>query len=173
MRLFYEFTILNSVLFVGLLSAWDLGILQIIYETDVSRITVIQSCLFVLVWLWEFVLARKIAISIAQPGSKWHPDTKKLLRSQHQFKTIQFLSQSLVALGLLGTVIGFAFAMQAIDPDSAGDVDKAGEMIGILGAGLGVAFYTTIVGAVLGLWIDFNRRLIEHRIEAFQWGNST
>ena len=46
-------------------------------------------------------------------------------------------------------------------PQTAGDVDAIGPMVTMLIDGMSVALYTTLVGAVLNIWLMVNYRLLE------------
>jgi len=65
-----------------------------------------------------------------------------------------------VTLGLLGTVIGFAMALSGIDAASLASPAGVQKVAGQLMAGMRIAINTTIVGAVFGLWLDVNRRMV-------------
>ena len=75
--------------------------------------------------------------------------------------SIRHIGNSLVFLGLLGTVIGFIMALSGVDAQTAGDVDAIGPMVTTLIDGMSVALYTTLVGAVLNIWLMINYRLLE------------
>jgi biopolymer transport protein ExbB/TolQ len=75
--------------------------------------------------------------------------------------SIRHIGNSLVFLGLLGTVIGFIMALSGVDAQAAGDVDAIGPMVTTLIGGMSVALYTTLVGAVLNIWLMVNYRLLE------------
>ena len=75
--------------------------------------------------------------------------------------SIRHLANSLVFLGLIGTVIGFIIALSGIDPNAAADVDSIGPMVSTLISGMSVALYTTLVGAILNVWLMVNYRLLE------------
>lgn len=66
------------------------------------------------------------------------------------------MANSLVLLGLVGTVVGFIIALSGVDPQSAGNVDSIAPMVSELIHGMSVALYTTLVGAVLHLWLKVN-----------------
>jgi len=66
------------------------------------------------------------------------------------------IANSLVLLGLVGTVIGFIIALSGVDPQAAGNVDSIAPMVAELIHGMSVALYTTLVGAVLHLWLKVN-----------------
>jgi biopolymer transport protein ExbB/TolQ len=75
--------------------------------------------------------------------------------------SIRHIANSLVFLGLLGTVIGFIMALSGVDPQAAGDVESIAPMVTTLIDGMSVALYTTLVGAVLNIWLMVNYRLLE------------
>jgi biopolymer transport protein ExbB/TolQ len=66
-----------------------------------------------------------------------------------------------VFFGLLGTVIGFIMALSGVNADTAGDVESIKPMVATLLDGMSVALYTTLVGAVLNVWLMVNYRLLE------------
>jgi biopolymer transport protein ExbB/TolQ len=75
--------------------------------------------------------------------------------------SIRHVGNALVLLGLLGTVIGFIMAFSGVDAQAAGDVEAIGPMVTTLIDGMSVALYTTLVGAVLNIWLMVNYRLLE------------
>jgi MotA/TolQ/ExbB proton channel family len=75
--------------------------------------------------------------------------------------TVRQIASSLVMLGLLGTVIGFIMSLSGVRPDVASDVKAVTPMIASMITGMSVALYTTLVGAVLNLWLMANYRLLE------------
>ena len=64
-------------------------------------------------------------------------------------------------MGLIGTVIGFIIALSGVDPATAGDVNAIAPMVSALIGGMSVALYTTLVGAILNVWLMVNYRLLE------------
>jgi len=74
---------------------------------------------------------------------------------------IRHVANSLVFLGLIGTVLGFIIALSGVDPQAAADVSAIGPMVSILISGMSVALYTTLVGAVLNVWLMLNYRVLE------------
>ncbi len=73
-----------------------------------------------------------------------------------RISTVLHIANSLVLLGLVGTVVGFIIALSGVDPQSAGNVDAITPMVAELIHGMSVALYTTLVGAVLHLWLKIN-----------------
>ena len=63
-------------------------------------------------------------------------------------------ANTLVVLGLIGTVVGFIMALSGVRPEAAGDPSAIGPMVSTLIAGMSVALYTTLVGAVFNVWLS-------------------
>ena len=73
---------------------------------------------------------------------------------------VRHIANSLVLLGLIGTVIGFVIALSGVDPCAVGDVRNITPMVTNLLQGMSVALYTTLVGAVLNLWLTVNYHIL-------------
>jgi biopolymer transport protein ExbB/TolQ len=84
------------------------------------------------------------------------------LKLQARIAGVRHLAGSLVFLGLIGTVAGFMIALAGVDPKAAGDVDAVAPMVATLIDGMGLALATTLVGAVLNLWLMTSYRVLEH-----------
>ena len=69
---------------------------------------------------------------------------------------IRHLANSLVLIGLIGTVIGFIIALSGVRPEAAIDVGAIAPMVSTLIIGMAVALYTTLVGSVLNVWLMVN-----------------
>ena len=69
---------------------------------------------------------------------------------------VKYLANSLVIIGLIGTVVGFIIALSGVDPSIVSDVSAIGPMVSTLITGMSVALYTTLVGSVLNLWLTLN-----------------
>ncbi len=69
---------------------------------------------------------------------------------------IRHIANSLVLLGLIGTVIGFIIALSGIDPAAATQVENVAAMVSTLINGMSVALNTTLVGSVLYVWLTVN-----------------
>ncbi|MFX4222136.1 MAG: MotA/TolQ/ExbB proton channel family protein [Thalassobaculum sp.] len=82
------------------------------------------------------------------------------LRLGRRIATVRHIANSLVFLGLIGTVIGFIIALSGVDPTRAADADNVADMVATLISGMSVALNTTLVGAVLYVWLIVNYRLL-------------
>ena len=78
----------------------------------------------------------------------------------NQIGSVRFLANALVFLGLIGTVIGFIIGLSGIDAAATSDVYKIAPMITELINGMSVALYTTLLGAVLNIWLNVNLRIL-------------
>ncbi len=74
---------------------------------------------------------------------------------------VRHIAGSLVFLGLIGTVIGFMIALSGVNPEDAADISAIGPMVSTLISGMSVALSTTLVGAILNIWLMVNYRLLE------------
>ena len=83
------------------------------------------------------------------------------LKLSNRIVPVRHVANSLVFLGLIGTVIGFIIALSGVDADAVADVNAIGPMVSTLIGGMSVALYTTLVGAILNIWLTINYRLLE------------
>jgi hypothetical protein len=82
------------------------------------------------------------------------------LRLGQRIAGVRHVANSLVFLGLIGTVIGFIIALSGVDPTRAADADNVADMVATLISGMSVALNTTLVGAVLYVWLIIDYRLL-------------
>ena len=74
---------------------------------------------------------------------------------------VRHIANSLVLLGLIGTVVGFIIALSGVRPEAVSDVSAIGPMVSTLIQGMSIALHTTLVGSLLHLWLMANLRLLE------------
>ena len=97
----------------------------------------------------------------AAPGARGSIEAAVRERLATRLVPIRHLAATLVLLGLIGTVAGFVIALSGVEPAKAGDVAAVAPMIARLIEGLGVALHTTLVGAVLNIWLVLDYRVLE------------
>ncbi len=73
---------------------------------------------------------------------------------------VRHVANSLIFLGLIGTVIGFIIALSGVDPEAASEVENVQAMVSALISGMSVAMNTTLVGAVLYVWLNLSHRIL-------------
>lgn len=69
---------------------------------------------------------------------------------------VRNVANSLILLGLIGTVIGFIIALSGVDPAAASQVENVTRMVSTLISGMSVALYITLIGSVLYVWLIIN-----------------
>jgi hypothetical protein len=123
----YRFLIFNSLMFALVAAlAWN-GILGPVYANDQSGLTIAITILFAVGWLWS--LKETAVISLEINSSKFHgPEPACYAKRDKDVAKTEWLSsvsEWLVALGLLGTVIGFSIALSGIDQASVANATGA------------------------------------------------
>ncbi|MXZ81382.1 MAG: MotA/TolQ/ExbB proton channel family protein [Gammaproteobacteria bacterium] len=74
-------------------------------------------------------------------------------RLYSRISVVRLIANNLVIFGLIGTVIGFVIALGAVDSAKVSDAASVAPMVSTLIQGMSVALYTTLVGAVLHVWL--------------------
>ena len=82
------------------------------------------------------------------------------LTLSYRISIVRHIANSLVLLGLIGTVLGFIIALSGVDAEHASDINAITPMISTLISGMSTALYTTLVGAVLNVWLMANHQLL-------------
>jgi len=178
--LILRFAVLNLVALALLGAAWMKGWVALLLDGDSTRLVALIAIVFLAgllecarrLWQTSAELDQ-LAASPANvprplqtsPGDDSHARAIAAsvlkLKLSARIAPVRHIAGSLVFLGLIGTVIGFIIALSAVDPSVAGDVSAIGPMVSTLIGGMSVALYTTLVGAVLNVWLMVNYRLLE------------
>ena len=77
------------------------------------------------------------------------------------------VSEWLVALGLLGTVVGFSMALAGVDQGALSTANGAQSAVTALMQGMRVALNTTLLGAALALWHEVNVRMLKTALAVY------
>jgi hypothetical protein len=148
--------------------AW-LGHLVPVFEGDQSRLTIAIAALFALGWLACCRAVYRLATDINrskvdeyEPASIAEADKASI-----KAEWLQDVSQWLVALGLLGTIIGFTIALSGISEGSVANADGAQNAVASLMQGMRVALNTTLLGASLAIWHEVNTRMFKTGMACF------
>jgi MotA/TolQ/ExbB proton channel family len=179
-----RFLVINLVAAALFCAAWVKGWIAMILAGDSTHQVVLIAAVFAyglvrcggkilmtsveLNHLREPALARSSPVHKYLEGIKGHDAQSRAISASalkmklmSRIGSIRHIANSLVLLGLLGTVIGFIMALSGVDAQTAGDVEAIGPMVMTLISGMSVALYTTLVGAVLNIWLMVNYRLLE------------
>ena len=82
------------------------------------------------------------------------------LTLSYRISIVRHIANSLVLLGLIGTVLGFIIALSGVNAERATDINAITPMISTLISGMSTALYTTLVGAILNVWLMANHQLL-------------
>ena len=179
-----RFAIVNLVAFALLAAAWMKGWVGQVMTGDTTQLVAVIALVFLAGFL---ECGRKIlqtGAELDQVKEPHRPQSRRVrsyleiirgrdghgraiagsalkLRLGARIAPVRHIANGLVFLGLIGTVIGFIIALSGVDADAVADVNAIGPMVSTLISGMSVALYTTLVGAVLNVWLMINYRLLE------------
>jgi hypothetical protein len=175
--LWSRFVALNLVGVAGLFLVWMNGWVDRIVRGDSSGISILIFALFLVglaasAWRIDKVTRELDHIRLGEGGrleayrnsvraNDRTTATRALeLRLFSRIAFIRHIANTLVLLGLIGTVVGFVLALSNVSPEVVSDVNAVSGMVSQLINGMGVALYTTLVGSVLNLWLAANYQLL-------------
>jgi len=178
--LFFRWLTINSVGFFLLGLVYLNGWIDLILLADNTYITILIFIMF----LWGLIISgtriykTSIELNHAKNNideSKWKKmvdalyedgvDAARIIESLKlkmfaRITIVKWFANSLVMLGLIGTVVGFIIALSGIDPAMVSNISMIGGMVSTMISGLGTAMYTTLVGSVLNLWLLANYHIL-------------
>ncbi len=76
------------------------------------------------------------------------------IKLANKINLVKFIANTLVILGLIGTVIGFIIALSGVDGGVSSDPEEISKMITTLIQGMSVALYTTLAGSICSVWLN-------------------
>ena len=178
-----RFALVNLVGFVLVISAYFQGWLQGLFEKYTWTLSIIMCAVFLYglvlcgLKIWQISTAlNDIRDGTPQPRSRAAEYFEAInggpgqdrsilvnmlrLKISHKISVVRQISNTLVFLGLIGTVIGFIIALSGVDAKTASDVTAISTMVGTLISGMSLALYTTLLGAVLSVWLTVNHRIL-------------
>lgn len=177
--LWAKFSLLNIIGFAGLALLQINGYIDQVIEGDRSHITIIIFGLFVIGLVLTAIRIYRLSseINYLRAGkSNRLKEYTRLVKNNGEvaakqvieikliakMQWIRRIASSLVQLGLIGTVYGTMIFMLNIDLAAIADIERVAEVFGVVMNGMGIALYTTLVGAVLNLWLSYNYGIVEH-----------
>ena len=104
--------------------------------------------------------AQSIAKMFLQNSKKLDASARNNLAASLRIKLgskinyIKFMANTLVILGLIGTVIGFIIALSGVDGSVSSNPEEVSKMVSTLIQGMSVALYTTLVGSICSVWLN-------------------
>jgi hypothetical protein len=95
----------------------------------------------------------------------WHLSRNKS-RVSYMTKIGWFLSETCMAIGMIGTVVGFLLMLgSAFGNINVGDTASLQSALKSMALGMSTALYTTLVGLVCGLYIKSQLVNLEHSLD--------
>ena len=136
--------VLGLILFGGYL-LFDRGLVGVLLEGDKSRL----SWLILAIWLgmsarWLFLLRR-----MEGPAAIAEEDMVRWLN--HGW----FAADSVLKIGLLGTIIGFILMLAPIGELTSFDATSLQSALAAMSAGMAVALYSTLTGLIANILLRF------------------
>lgn len=158
--LIYRMAIVNLLLSAGAVWAWQRGFVADMFENDSSYMTYAATALFV--FGSASCLARAIKVSAMlnalKSGSAIKINRVKFIEKAAHLDDI---GDIIVTIGLTGTAIGVVMMLHGFKAGSLADPAKVVETAAMLGDGVGTAFRSTIVSAILWMWHVTNLRMLK------------
>ena len=174
--LLLRFIVLNIAALAVVVYIWLRGWLIDIVEQDVTHISLLIIGVFIAGWLiclFKVIRCSRELNAIMDPNlrpasrANWYVELAQqivgdsrvaiaeCLRSRlyARISVVRVISNNLIILGLIGTVIGFIISLSGVDAERVSDVAAVGPMVSTLIQGMSVALYTTLVGAILHVWL--------------------
>ena len=147
--------LITTVTLCGIYPLWTFGIFVDIYEADVTSIHLIIYAVFLLATVLTGLAAWRTSTSEKHTGH-YNRSTTKIVDMGW------FLSESMMTLGLIGTVAGMIYLFSMIFGDiDVGNPESLKEALSHMARGLSTAMYTTICGMIGALIIKVQLMNIE------------
>jgi hypothetical protein len=132
MQVFNRWLLIFAVELFGLALAMGLGLFQLIYDGDPTKLGLIIPAIWVGFSLW---VGHQVWVRKPFPAAN------------------KFMIESLQALGLVGTVGGFIIGLADLNISTLGDPKAISDTIGHLLTGTAIALYATLMGIMCSIMI--------------------
>ena len=176
--LLLRYILLNVVAFALLGVAWSQGYVHKVINADQTYLSVVIFLVFIvgLVLCTQKLWQTNREIDALKSPDGLRSDTvshllvrreaesavsgSMRLRLSHRISVVRHLGNTLVLLGLIGTVLGFIIALSGVDPETASDVNSIAPMVSRLIQGMSTALYTTLIGSIFNVWLMANFQML-------------
>ena len=169
----YGWLLLFGLLLTGAFLLWHFGLLQQLHEQDRTYLSIVILVLFVLTTLYlgwcalRLSQENRLAQKPEAQADGWAADHLRLIRQLQASGSDQsrepllarlveqvhanhgsgwFISDLLLRLGLIGTVIGFVMMLGSVYNLEGDGTWALKQLLGEMGGGMQVALYTTLTG---------------------------
>lgn len=176
--LMLRYILLNVIGFALLGVAWSQGYVHKVIGADQTYLSVVIFLVFVVGLvlctqkLWqtnseidalktpEGLQSKTVSHLLVQTNEGSNISGSMRLRLSHRISVVRHLGNTLVLLGLIGTVLGFIIALSGVDPETASDVNSIAPMVSRLIQGMSTALYTTLIGSIFNVWLMANFQML-------------
>ena len=175
--LMLRFSLINIIGFIFLFVTFSQGYITKAIDADITNVILLIFVLFILGFLISsvraFWISKQLNYAEAKSQNKnsiayqYEKNIKGLdassrnnLASSVRIKLagkinfIKFIANTLVILGLIGTVIGFIIALSGVEAGVSSNPEEISKMITTLIQGMSVALYTTLAGSICSVWLN-------------------
>ena len=175
--LILRYSLINLVGLVFLFVLITQGYVSKAIKADITNMVIVILALFsvgfILAAYRTFSLSRELNhsyLKVLPPNSivkDFLQNSKKLdassrnnlaaslrIKLSSKINYIKFMANTLVILGLIGTVIGFIIALSGVDGSVSSNPEEVSKMVSTLIQGMSVALYTTLVGSICSVWLN-------------------
>ena len=175
--LILRFALVNIIGIVFLLAAYTQGYIQKAVNADITNVILLIFVLFFVGFLlatfrtfWISKQLNYIKVNSKNKVSISYDYRKKIrgldassrsnlassirIKLANKINFIKFIANTLVILGLIGTVIGFIIALSGVDGSVSNNPEEISKMITTLIQGMSVALYTTLAGSICSVWLN-------------------
>ena len=168
--------VLFTIIVFAFYLLFDLGLLNLIFESDKSKISILILFIYTAATLHWFFLAwrldgeqkgdGKVSDFINGSNSKTELERQNLLsilgdELSNRHALGHMTSDILLKLGLTGTVVGFILMLLPIGDMKDFDPQKIQPLLSSMSGGMAVALYTTLSGLVTSTILKFQYFLLD------------
>jgi len=148
MNIFLKWWLMVTLIVVGISTSIYFNFDTFLFENDLTKLSLVIVSLFV---ICTSVIGYKIWKSAIQ--------RKKICNYQTEW----FVSEVLISLGMIGTVIGFIFMLYSVFGNlNIQDTAAIQQSLGSMAKGMGTALLTTLVGLISSVLIKSQLVMVEN-----------
>jgi len=150
-RYFLQWLLLSLTYAAMAFFAYKLGIFHVIYQVDSTKVTSIIAIVF--------------AVTCIYLGfGTFRADTNPV-RANADVNIGRTIAYVVTLLGILGTVLGLMYQVQALGNLNIADTDAVTRFIGVVGASLSTALYATAAGIISSIGITVQTMNLEYALD--------
>ena len=168
--------ILLTVIFFAFYVLYDLNLLNLIFESDRSKISILILAIYTAATFHWIYIAKNLDSEIKGEGKVLDfldaVESKSSLESQSLLRILEdelsnrnalghMISDVLLKLGLTGTVVGFILMLLPIGEMKDFDPEKIQPLLSSMSGGMAVALYTTLSGLITSTMLKFQYFLLD------------